>query len=92
MDLFEKVVDTVAVTGKELIGAAKETKDIMVLKAQIKSNEHEIAKQMYLIGAKYYEENKDVFDEEYEKYFTKIQLLKDENIKKEEEISRVGKP
>lgn len=91
MDFFEKVVDTVSETGKELFSAAKDTKDIMVLKTQIKSNEHEIAKQMYLIGAKYYEENKDTFDEEYEKYFSKIEQLKDDNRKKEAEIAKVGR-
>lgn len=91
MDFFEKVAEKVTTTGKEVYETAKDTKDIMRLKMKIKSDEHEIAKQMYLIGGKFYEANKDIYDEEYAKYFEKIQMLKDSIADKEEEIAEVGR-
>lgn len=91
MDFFEKVAEKVTTTGKEVYEAAKDTKDIMQLKTKIKSDENEIAKQMYFIGEKFYEANKDVYDEAYAKYFEKIQTLKDSIAEKEEQIAEVGR-
>lgn len=91
MDFFEKMVDTVSIKGKEVISAAKDTKDIMKLKTQIKNDEHEIAKQMYFIGVKYYEEHKEIFDEGYAGYFERIEELKADISLKEQQISMVGK-
>lgn len=72
MDFFEKVGETITIKGKEAADKAKEMAEIVSLKNQIKVCEDVIKKNYMEIGKKYYENNAENQDSEYEQQCTAI--------------------
>lgn len=65
MDFFEKIGETINTKGKEVSGKAKDAAEIINLHSQISTCEDVIKKNYMEIGRLYYEQFKDVEENEY---------------------------
>lgn len=67
MDFFEKLGETVAVKGREVVDKARDTAEILSLKSQIATCEEVIKKNYLEIGKLYYEQYGEAPDVLFEK-------------------------
>lgn len=76
MDFFQKLGDTITVTGKQVIQKAQETADLARINSRILSEKDKIRTAHIAIGEKYYKEHQHTASEEYEDY---IKVIKESN-------------
>lgn len=89
MDFFEKVGETITTKGKDVADKAKEVAEIVNLKNQIKICEDVVKKNYMEIGKKYYENNADAPDAEYDRQCTAIRNAENGIKELEEKIRQI---
>lgn len=89
MDFLNKVGETLTATGKEVAKKTKELAEIAALKAQILAKEEETKKNYMEIGKYVYENNREEAPTEVADRIAKIDALKEEIEKLNDDIKNV---
>ena len=90
MAFFDRVRDSLTITGQGVTQKAKTAAETMKLNTQIKGNERAIEKIIYQIGLQCVSHHIDEMDTEYEEMFQEIRRLREENGDLQKQIEYVN--
>lgn len=90
MAFFDKVRDSLTVTGQGVTQKAKTAAETMKLNTQIKGNERAMEKLIYQVGLQCVELHIQKNDTEYEKLFQEIRRLRKENAELQKQVEYVN--